>query len=265
LSHSADLFHVQRRIDGKGHVLIEWQSKFKVGSQLNMSIVREEVGKAAKKLDTVHIIYSATVGKQLIGAMPDGEYQVLTLRSWNTKAAAVFAFPTKASVTLLWRPPTADGSSDQWYEFPHQETVSVAVVSEGATVVEVRPGLEVVIPHHDAVRMLVGPKLFDSLKALSKGDIDNSSAVGSVITTLGEALGSNQEQKHDDDDDGEAKAEFKQAKAELKDAEDKLEKAKAELKNAKANGDDDDIARAIRWCDRIETLVMHWTKKVTEY
>jgi hypothetical protein len=173
-----------------------------------MSIVRDEVGKAAKTLDTVHIIYSATVGKQLIGAMPDGEYQVLTLRSWNSKTAAVFAFPTKASVTLLWRPPTADGSSDQWYEFPDQETVSVAVVSEGVTIVEVRPGLEVVIPHHDAVSRLVGPELFDSLKALSKDDIDNSSAVGSVITTLGEALGSassqqqqqqQQEQKHDDD------------------------------------------------------------------
>jgi hypothetical protein len=274
-SQSADLFHVQRRVDGNGHVLIEWQSKFKVGSQLNMSIVRDEVGKAAKTLDTVHIIYSATVGKQLIGAMPDGEYQVLTLRSWNSKTAAVFAFPTKASVTLLWRPPTADGSSDQWYEFPDQETVSVAVVSEGVTIVEVRPGLEVVIPHHDAVSRLVGPELFDSLKALSKDDIDNSSAVGSVITTLGEALGSKQEQKQEQEH-GDTYAEFEDklanAEEKLTTAKADLTTAKAEFVQAKASGDQKAIDRADNALDRAEngataaqSLVTYWTKKVTEH
>jgi hypothetical protein len=270
-SQSADLFHVQRRVDGNGHVLIEWQSKFKVGSQLNMSIVRDEVGKAAKTLDTVHIIYSATVGKQLIGAMPDGEYQVLTLRSWSDETTAVFAFPHAKSSTLLWRRPTADGSSDQWYEFPGQEAVSVAVVDEGVTIVEVRPGLEVVIPHHDAVRMLVGPELFDSLKALSKDDIDNSSAVGSVITTLGEALGSKQEQKQEQEH-GDTYAELKHAKAELKEAEDKLTKAEKKLTQAEASGHQKAIIRAEQGATAAQDgvtaaqiLVTHWTKKVTEH
>lgn len=71
---------------------------------------------------------------------------------------------------------------------------------------EVRAGLEVVIPHHDVVKQLIGPTLFDALVALSKGDA-NSSAVGAVVTTLGEVLDSSTqsqqhalaEQKHDDD------------------------------------------------------------------
>jgi hypothetical protein len=149
----------------------------------------------------------------------------LTLRSWNDETAAVFAFSRDV---LLWRPvagdedagyknvPSKEGvdreafdqhqQNSTWFQFPDKRQVG-AKLSNIVTVVEVRPGLEVVIPHHDAVRMLVGPELFDSLKALSKGE-DNSSAVGSVITTLGDALDSassqqqqqqHQEQKHNDD------------------------------------------------------------------
>jgi hypothetical protein len=191
-SPSADLFHVQRRTDGKGHVLIEWQAKFKIGSQLTMSTVRAEVGKAAKKLDSVLIIYSTTVGDQLIGAMADGDCKVLTLHSWDSETAAVFAFQDPASKTLLWRPVTTP--DDQWYDFPDQTSASATTVNESAMTVEVRPGLDVVIPHHDAVEQLVRPTLFDALVALSLSDGDNSSAVGAVVRTLGEVLNNGKQQ-----------------------------------------------------------------------
>ena len=159
-----------------------------------MSTVRDEVGKASKTVDSVLVIFSATVGKQLAGAMPDSK--VLVLRSWDDKTAASFSFANSKSSTLLWRSETCD----RWCQFP--DLVPSDSKPSGAKFVEVRPGLEVVIPHHDVVKQLVGAKLFDALVGLSH-DSDDSSAIGAVVTTLHETLGSRQnqqqEQKHDDD------------------------------------------------------------------
>jgi hypothetical protein len=110
---------------------------------------------------------------------------VLTLRSWDDTSAAEFGFNTEG--LLLWRPKMRH--EDVWFEFPAKEQQSKSKSKPGKNfaVFEVRVGLEVVIPHQDLVRELVGARLFDSLVAFEM-EGSTSSAVGAVITTLDEVL-----------------------------------------------------------------------------
>jgi hypothetical protein len=221
VSKSADLFHVQRQLRGNGHVLMEWQSKFFLADGLTASTVRDEVAKSAETLATVLIIYSATVGEQLRGATTDS---VLILRSWDDKAAAMFAFSSSA---LLWRPAgdkdasykncvvaTKDAAvkevkealvkqqqDAQWFQFPEKEASIDAKPVTTAAIIKVRVGLEVVVPNHELVKALLGANMFDALVALkmNKGSPD---AVGAMITTLDEVFNNStqqpQELKHMD-------------------------------------------------------------------
>jgi hypothetical protein len=191
-SSSADLFHVQKRLDNGYPVLIQWQAKFYLQTGLQMATVRDEVGKSAVSLESVLIIYSANVSEQLTKAMrriakPSAHTDklVLTLRSWDDTSAAEFGFNTEG--LLLWRPKKRH--EDVWFEFPakEQQSKSKSRPGKNSAVLEVRVGLEVVIPHQDLVRELVGARLFDSLVAFEK-EGSTSSAVGAVITTLDEVL-----------------------------------------------------------------------------
>jgi hypothetical protein len=268
-SKSADLFHVQRRLDSRGVVLFEWQAKFFFAGGLTMSTIRDEVDKSAKKLDSVLIVYSANVGPQLRGAMTD---QVLILPSWSQKNAAEFAF---SSSGLFWR--SAGSKKQAWCEFPMKVAAKEKhAPAAGASVVKVRAGLEVVIPHHDLVEKLLGGEMFDSLVKLQK-DKNNPTTISSVITTLdsvlsgslgsgkGKAATSADEVKLKDAKKERDKAEDKRDKAE-----DKLDKAKKELKDEKkelkdatASGDEKAIERADRAYALAEEGVTSAQKGVT--
>jgi hypothetical protein len=249
-SNTADLFHVQRRLDSRGVVLFEWQAKFFLAGGLTMSMICAEVNKSAKKLDSVLIVYSAMVGRQLQGAMTD---QVLILPSWGGTKSAVFAF---GSSDLLWRSSSSADTvyenefpsqksevakaafdrlqkSESWCKFPGKEPGKLKP-AVGASVVTVRARLEVVIPHHDLVRKLLGAKMFDSLVALQK-DKSSPTVVSSVITTLDEVM------RRSASGSGPAEGKLDKAEDKLKGAEDKLKEAKVELKDAKASGDQDEI------------------------
>ena len=205
-SKSADLFHVQR--DSKGrHVVIEWQQKFDVRTALQMSTVRDEVQKCNSTLPTIFVIFAATVGPTLLSLIESLENRVLVLPSWSGKKAAEYVLGSDKM--LLWR----KADSQKWFLFPSTSTVFDGSVADDPTIVSVRPQLEIIIPHHDVVRDLVGESRFDALVMASaaKASVDSTSA---MITTLDDVFDSNpkqelkqidklphqqQEQKHDDD------------------------------------------------------------------
>jgi hypothetical protein len=146
-----------------------------------MAMVQEVVNKGVKKLTSLLVNFAATVGKELMDAIDAAEGRVLVLRSWDEETAAEFAFAsagksggnamvaaaareereeTKRMSVLLWR---AHGLEEEnsWCVFPERPAPESARMpaTRGSKVV-VRPGLEVVIPHHDVVKKLVGDKMF---------------------------------------------------------------------------------------------------------
>lgn len=113
-SNSADVFHLQRMMSGEGHVVIQSQPKLWVISQVTMSTCRDEVGKSTKRMQSILIIYAATIGSQLIKAMAN---DVLVLRSWDKSTQAMFVF--SVDNVLLWRPvvlEAANAGPDATYE-----------------------------------------------------------------------------------------------------------------------------------------------------
>lgn len=219
-SDSEDLFHVQRLANGEGHAVVGWQQKFLVNTVLQMATVRDEACKGSKKLPALLIIFAATVGKELECAI-ERSGKVLVLISWDHQQAGEYAFASgKGSAgtsVLLWRAykkkrnedqdegergedededgeedtgedDEDDDEDDTWCVFPNHEPPNKAKSPKTkAARVVVRPGLELVIPHHDIIKQLVGPQTFESLSAAARdpSDLDASTA---CITTLSEVL-----------------------------------------------------------------------------
>jgi hypothetical protein len=270
-SNSADLFHVQRDVDGRGHVVIEWQQKFKVATALQMSTVRDEVLKCNQTLPTIFILFAATVGPSLLSPVKSRDDNVLVLTAWSKDdgkvVAAEYILGSGQERKLLWR---QAATQKKWYVFPSTELVFCGHVKQDAAVVSVRPGLEVVIPHHDVVRGLVGKSRFDTLikAATVDASVESTSA---MITTLDEVFGGRQQpQKKAEVKLEKAKVELKDAEKKLKDAEKKLKEAQVELKEAKvelkeaeASGDDKAIGRADRAYTLAEDGVTSAQKGVT--
>jgi hypothetical protein len=146
---------------------------------------------------TNEVIFAAAVGPELCEAVDAAEGRVLVLPSWHKKTAAEFVFKSAgksatAAATeerksvLLWR--AHKKKKVLWCVFPDQGT-TLEETGKGAHVV-VRAGLEVVIPHHDVVRALVGAKTFDALKKLAVGK--NPDATSALVTSLDNVLGRSQ-------------------------------------------------------------------------
>jgi hypothetical protein len=190
-SNSADLFHVQRCVGGSGHVFIEWQQKFDVATALQMATVRNEVKKCNETQRTILIMFAATVGPDLLSLIESRDDKVLVLKSWSDDVAAVYVIGNGPK--LFWRP----ADTQKWYAFPSQIQVFNGTVKHDAAIVAVRVGLEVVIPHHDVVRGLVGDSRFDTLvkAAAASASVESTSA---VITSLDEVFANHQQQHQEE-------------------------------------------------------------------
>jgi hypothetical protein len=185
-SSSEDTFHVQRLVGGEGHGVVGWQQKFLIGTALQMSMVRDEVAKSVKGLPEVLVIFAATVGPELLAAIDAAEGRVLVLPSWDENTSAEFAFRSSGkNYTLLWRAQTR-GDESLWCVFPEQAAPKQErTPSQNNSKVIVRPGLEVIIPHHDVVREQVGADMFNGIVAAREGEWTPTSA---ALTNLDEVL-----------------------------------------------------------------------------
>jgi hypothetical protein len=201
-SSSEDLLYPQRLVNG-GYAVVGWQQKLLVATTLQMSIARDEVAKGTKKLPALQILLAATVGSQLLKAVNATKERVLVLPSWDQEQPAEFAFGSsttgvkhvkstplenETSTALLWRPHRHGQENESWCVFPAQKALKAVTPFRGAYVV-VRPGLEVVIPHHEVVRNLLGARTFDALVAMSRGA--QVAHVSAVVTGLDEVLNRN--------------------------------------------------------------------------
>jgi hypothetical protein len=199
-SPSEDLFHVQRLVGGKGHGVVAWQQKFLLETKLQMAMVRDEVAKGVKRLPALLVIFASTVGPELVDAIDAADKRVLVLPSWDEKTAAEFAFGSASKTTmataaaeerksvLLWRAHVQGGKESSWFVFPDQDvstTTKSLKPGKGAHLI-VRTGLEVVIPHHEIVRELVGTKMFDALAELARGK--SPDATSAVVNGLDDLL-----------------------------------------------------------------------------
>lgn len=86
------------------------QPKLWISSPFVMSTCRDEVGKWAKVMSPILIIYAATDGERLVKVMANN---VLMLHSWDKGKSAMFAFSGDGG--LLWRPVAAK-AGDAGYE-----------------------------------------------------------------------------------------------------------------------------------------------------
>lgn len=182
-SESGDVFHVQRKIAKYGlhqFVTFDWQPKLIVGTELIMSIVRDESAKCSKTLVTVFTIFAATIGPQLLSQI--GHNDVLVLKSWKDDEEAEYV--SASDDQLLWRKWKQENDAG-WKIFPTTKAFTGQIKFDAARV-RVRPNLEIVIPSATVVRGAVGPERFDLLTGLSTAqDMD------SVISTLDEVFDEN--------------------------------------------------------------------------
>ena len=179
-SNSADLVHVQWLKEGEGRLVVavmEWQSKLSLKSDFNMADLAAEVDKERGSCPVVLTILCPRFGKHLLGLLEPR--RTLVLQSWSEEESAEFVLPSNG--VLYWRPKTGNG---EWCKWPEVSAASPQPVTGTAKVVTVRAQLEVVLPHPDAMRDVLGSRLVDQVMAAAQPGAADSTA---IISSLDQA------------------------------------------------------------------------------
>ncbi len=130
-------------------------------------------------------IVAAKLGPGLNSCVVAQSSRVLILTSWSEAVAAVF---TLHRTDLLWHPL----GKENWYIWPCKDEKSLFTRSVPArsTRFVVRPKLEIVIPHPDIIREVVGPSDYDLL--ISAQQKRNMNSIDVIVTTLASVLAAEQ-------------------------------------------------------------------------
>jgi hypothetical protein len=180
-SNSADMVHIQRLRDDKGRLVVavmEWQSKLLITSDFSMAELADEVNKERGQCPVVLTILCSRFGKILLDILQ--KQHVLVLQSWSEKESAEFVLPP--SGVLYWRPKTGDDVA--WCKWPEVLPASPQPATGNSKVVTVRPQLEVVLPHPDVMRAVLGSRLVDGVMAAARPDAAEPSAIISDLDTI---------------------------------------------------------------------------------
>jgi hypothetical protein len=174
------MVHVQWLQEDKGRRIVavmEWQSKLLITSDFNMADLAAEVGKERGNCPVVLTILCSRFGKSLLDILQ--KQHVLVLQSWSEKESAEFVLPL--SGVLYWRPKTSNAA---WCKWPEVLPASPQPATGNSKVVTVRPQLEVVLPHPDVMRAVLGSRLVDGVMAAARPDAAEPSAIISDLDTI---------------------------------------------------------------------------------
>jgi hypothetical protein len=175
------MVHIQRLRDDKGRLVVavmEWQSKLLITSDFSMAELADEVYKERGQCPVVLTILCSRFGKILLDILQ--KQHVLVLQSWSEKESAEFVLPP--SGVLYWRPKTGDDVA--WCKWPEVLPASPQPATGNSKVVTVRPQLEVVLPHPDVMRAVLGSRLVDGVMAAARPDAAEPSAIISDLDTI---------------------------------------------------------------------------------
>lgn len=175
------MVHVQWLQEDKGRRIVavmEWQSKLLITSDFNMAELADEVEKERGSCPVVLTILCSRFGKKLLDLLE--ERRVLVLRSWSEKESAEFVLPP--SGVLYWRPKRGDDVA--WCKWPEVLPASPQPSTGKAKVVTVRVQLEVVLPHPDVMRAVLGSRLVDGVMAAARPDAAEPSVIISDLDTI---------------------------------------------------------------------------------
>eukprot|EP00035_Acanthoeca_spectabilis_P019357 m.420607 g.420607 ORF g.420607 m.420607 type:complete len:875 (+) comp16846_c2_seq21:4661-7285(+) len=166
---SEDAFHFQRKSDGTTAV-VGWQMKLFEATTFTLATLRDEVGKCMKVITEVFVVTCTRFGAELGGVIAKNG-KVLVLGAWDDTTSAEYAM---GSEQLLVRA----AGAEKWCVFPTKGETSD--VPKNSTVVTVRSGLEVVLPHPEVVSELVGKEIMKSLRGRPNPEL--------IVTGLGQVL-----------------------------------------------------------------------------
>ena len=177
----ADLVYVQWAEEAAGHKIIgvmEFQTKLFTTSVFTVADLRDETQKicAHETVPVVLCIVYTHFGPDLESVL-NGQ-RVLVLGSWGDEAAVYCLAPDKK---LYW-----GRVGGKWSEWPTKTIAEPQLNCGNAAVVSVRRNLELVLPHPEVVRVVLGRDLLAKIMAAAEGRTpDSVSAMfGSVSTFL---------------------------------------------------------------------------------
>lgn len=180
-SKSFDIGHVQRYRENGGSRLelavMAWQSKL-WAEDFNMLDLHGELAKERGKGYVVLTILCTTFGKQLLDVIAAAPDRVVILTSWNSDESAEFF----TNGTLYWRAKAS--KDDKWCKWPATSPATPQPSIGNATVVTVRPKLEVVLPHPDVMKAVLGPHLVDGVIAAQQKNYEPSAMISDLDNIL---------------------------------------------------------------------------------
>jgi hypothetical protein len=179
-SKSADMVHVQWYQENSTTQVVavmEWQSKLWT-KDFNMGQLDGEVTKERGKGYVVLTILSPTFGKHLLDVITAAQSRVLVLKSWSSGESAEFF----TNGTLYWRAKAS--KVDKWCKWPARSPATPQPLIGKDKVVTVRPKLEVVLPHPDVMKAVLGPHLVDGVIAAHQQNSEPSAMISDLDNIL---------------------------------------------------------------------------------
>lgn len=177
-SNSCDGVFFQRLTSGLAAVL-QIQAKLWVDG-FQPAHLLEEVGKVhcPASVYVVLCVLATELGEHLKGCVKRTAKRVLVLSSWSEDLDAVYVMTNEH---LLWQ---SQQGGNKWFKWPGKDRANAyqGPIPQNASRISVRPRLEVVIPHPEVVREVVGVSLYDSIREAQQHRNDASTVSATICT-----------------------------------------------------------------------------------